>query len=121
MFDLADTPDVASTVAALDASIENFKRLLPSLGSGATAPANVRHDLLVIHSLVQCATIALHRGFVRQSNTARTRCLDAAHAIVCALQTINSQDLGYVDPILAVRSHEICIRLIMNRLLGHLL
>lgn len=101
---LLDTPDVASKVTALDTSIETFKSVLPGLGNTAGAPPSVRHDILVAHTLAECATIALHKGYLRHSSTSRTRCINAANTVVRALQTVNSQDFGYVNPILAVRT-----------------
>lgn len=55
--------------------------------------------------MTECASIALHRGFLRQSNTSRTRCLTAANAVVRVFQTLNYQELEYVNPILAVSNH----------------
>ncbi|KIP10063.1 hypothetical protein PHLGIDRAFT_115879 [Phlebiopsis gigantea 11061_1 CR5-6] len=107
-----NTPDVASKVTALDTSIEAFKSALPGLANTAGAPPGIRHDLLVVHTLAECAAIALHKGYLRHSSTSRTRCINAANTIVRALQTVNSQDFGYVSPILAVtcsNAHEILL------------
>ncbi|EKM50025.1 uncharacterized protein PHACADRAFT_49122, partial [Phanerochaete carnosa HHB-10118-sp] len=87
-------------MANLDASIEYFKQGIPVLGQTDTAPEEIRHDLLVIHTLAQCATIALHKGSARRSKTSRSRCLMAAHAIVNIFQAVRSEDLAFVNPIL---------------------
>lgn len=97
-----DMPDVNSMIAGLDVAIEYFKQSIPTVGQPESAAEGIRHDLLVIHTLAQCATIALHKGSAHQSPTSRSRCLTAANAIVGVFQAVKSEDLAFVNPILAV-------------------
>ncbi|GJE90945.1 Zn(II)2Cys6 transcription factor [Phanerochaete sordida] len=104
--------DVNNMVVGLDASIEYFKKIIPVLGQPDAASAAVRHDLLVIHTLAQCATIALHKSSAGRSMTSLLRCITAANTIVNIFNAVPLEGLAPVNPIIAFTAfaaHEVIV------------
>lgn len=102
--------DLHALVANLDTSIEYFKRAIPALGQPDTASSAVRHHLLVIHTLVQCSTIALHKGTALRDMASFLRCVTAANTIASTVNAIPFENIAPVNPILAVTAstaHEV--------------
>ena len=85
------------SLRAIDNLIEGFKLILP------TVQSHSKRQMLVIHSLVNVATIQLHNPFVADVEASRIRELAAAQAVVADLGQVPVNDFVYVDPIMGVR------------------
>ncbi|KAF7360101.1 Zn(2)-C6 fungal-type domain-containing protein [Mycena venus] len=82
-------------IGKLDGVIETLKQMLPPLEPDSGSQSL----LLVIHSLVQVATIQLHNPFCLRHDLSRSRTVTAAMAIVELVGQTNLDDLGYIDAI----------------------
>jgi hypothetical protein len=92
---------------AIDRLLAEFKLLLPTVQLHST------RQMLVIHSLVNVATIQLHHPFAVDVEASRLRELGAAQAVVANLRQVPVNDFIYIDPIMGVRraSHLCTLRL----------
>ncbi|KAJ3491861.1 hypothetical protein NLI96_g394 [Meripilus lineatus] len=95
---------------ALDRQIEEFKRTLPSIPTtNAThqregSPTDLilqTRSLLLVHTLVQCATLQLYLPR-QERDLSRSRAFNAASTASGLLQRVDVRNLGYVDPFMGV-------------------
>ncbi|EMD36510.1 hypothetical protein CERSUDRAFT_95807 [Gelatoporia subvermispora B] len=90
-----------SEFLALDTLITRF---MPRIGHGpnnSSLPDGTR-DLLVTRTLACAARVELHLKFAEGTSASRQKCLAAAAAAVAALNGVNVEALGYIDPIMAI-------------------
>lgn len=59
-------------------------------------------ERLVANTIARVAFIQLHVRFVGEQARSRQRCLIAANAIVTSVRDLRSNDIGFMDPIMAV-------------------
>ncbi|KAJ3558426.1 hypothetical protein NM688_g927 [Phlebia brevispora] len=59
-------------------------------------------ERLVASTIARVATVQLHVRFVGEQARSRQRCLIAASAIVTSIRDVRSNDLGFIDPIMAI-------------------
>ena len=94
----------------LDRQIEGFKRTLPPFPTTNTthqrevSPADLilqTRLLLLVHTLVQCATLQLYLPR-QERDLSRSRAFNAASTASGLLQRVDVRNLGYVDPFMGV-------------------
>lgn len=101
--DLASTlhaNELADQFSSLDALIESFKVVLPSMGQvEMTMPMSVRLAF-VTHTLVHVSVIQLHSGLAGTNVHSQQRTLAAAEAVFDIItSTGNLQSFGQINPI----------------------
>ncbi|OCH88014.1 hypothetical protein OBBRIDRAFT_758881 [Obba rivulosa] len=90
-----------SEFLALDNLISRF---VPRIGHGSnsTSSPDAPRELLVTRTLACCARIELHLQFADSTAASRQKCIAAAAAAVAAMNGVDFEGMGYIDPIMAI-------------------
>ncbi|KAH7929262.1 hypothetical protein BV22DRAFT_1125875 [Leucogyrophana mollusca] len=91
-----------SQFTALDNLIGRFRTLLPPIDDTGGPPNEVGRRLLATHTLASVSAIQLHHAFGSSCAQSNQKSIAAACSISNILGAIDTQDLGYFNPVTAV-------------------
>ncbi|KAF7792786.1 hypothetical protein EIP86_003885 [Pleurotus ostreatoroseus] len=96
--DMPNTNEFWHEFNKLDSLINAFITAFPQV----IVASRGGRERLVAGTIARVAVIQLHVRFVREQTRSRQRCLMAANEIVTSVQDIKRDNLGFLDPIMAV-------------------
>ena len=96
---MPDKPLFLHEFSRLDNLIAAFINTLPQIQ--AVAPGD-GSETLVACTIARVAVIQLHIPLVAEQERSRDSCVAAANSIVGTTQNLDTNHVGYIDPIMAV-------------------
>lgn len=89
-------------VTALEQTISLFLSMLVPINQLNQVIPEERQNLILAHTLANCAMIHLHRASPHGSSVSFEKCPHAARTCVNVMKQIVDQDYPFLDPVLAV-------------------
>ena len=99
----ADDHNSVTRFTYLDRGIQQLAHDLPPIENVDPSRPDVLRKLVMIHILVHCAVLQLHKPLEQPAVMYQGRSWNAAQSVVAVLQRINIGAITYMEPGVAVR------------------